>query len=363
MAPSQQQVLFAAEVLFLDLAANTSSNILIGHFSTTREVVVQHAPVRCPHPYTSRITGLNGVRSYFDLIATHWLRSDMEIHGRTVADQQVVVNASARWTWRTSGRSWKEEFVCTLDYDEHLKVVRMIIETKSGPGTCVMRAVDSDRLESGDLPQATGIVCDGWHILANEQARARVTSTVFAMSVHAKASNIDGCPAEEVARYRKSPPGHRASLEGIRNAALKQIHLETHFSVALHEKAQRLCAIERKLDALHPCGLIFTGTSSSKSVPAGSRHDPLNALVFCRPLLPPRVPVPQKMGQEAHHLDWCKPPTDAGPRASTEHNNVVVQSFKVRCLVEDLHETIQDQEFDELDMEIQMRKEVPRRAM
>ncbi|KAJ7845426.1 hypothetical protein B0H14DRAFT_3455057 [Mycena olivaceomarginata] len=155
MPPSRKQLLFAAEVLFLDLSANTSSNILVAHFSSSNEVVIQHAPILCPHPHTSRLSGLNAVRSYFDLIATTWLRSDMKVHMQTVVEpNQVAVNASVRWTWRSSGRSWTEDFLCTLEYDDSLKVVGMIVETNSAPGTCIMRAVDEDPLESGERRMA-----------------------------------------------------------------------------------------------------------------------------------------------------------------------------------------------------------------
>ncbi|KAF7364788.1 hypothetical protein MVEN_00348800 [Mycena venus] len=155
MSPSHQQLLFAAEVLFLDLSANSNSNIIISHFSSTQEVVIQHAPLLCPHPHTSRLTGLNAVRSYFDLLFTHWTRSNMKIHSRTVVEpNQVAVSASVQWTWRSSGRSWKEEFLCTLDYDDNLKIVGMIVETNSAPGTCIMRAIDEDPLESGERRMA-----------------------------------------------------------------------------------------------------------------------------------------------------------------------------------------------------------------
>ncbi|KAJ7490556.1 hypothetical protein FB451DRAFT_621919 [Mycena latifolia] len=157
MSPSTQQLLFAAEVLFLDLGASTPSDILVTHFSSTNDVVIQHAPALCPHPHTSRVTGLNAVRSYFDLLATHWMRSNSEVHAKTVVDAyRVAVTASVQWTWRLSGRSWREEFLCTLEYDDHLKIVAMIVETNSPPGTCVMRAVDADPLKSGDLPMAPG---------------------------------------------------------------------------------------------------------------------------------------------------------------------------------------------------------------
>lgn len=158
MPPSHQQLLFAAEVLFLDLSANPPSNILVAHFSSTKEVVIQHAPALCPHPYTSRLTGLNAVRSYFDLLTTHWMRSDTQTHSRTVVGpSQVAVNGSVQWTWRSSGRSWREDFLCTLDYDDNLKVVGMVVETHSAPGTCVMRAVDEDPLESGERRMAPAV--------------------------------------------------------------------------------------------------------------------------------------------------------------------------------------------------------------
>ncbi|KAJ7364904.1 hypothetical protein DFH08DRAFT_840271, partial [Mycena albidolilacea] len=147
--------LFAAEVLFLDLSTNIPSNILTAHFSSSNELVIQHAPILCPHPHTSRLTGLNAVRSYFDLIATTWLRSDMKVHMRTVVEpNQVAVNASVRWTWRSSDRSWTEDFLCTLEYDDSLKVVGMIVETNSAPGTCIMRAVDEDPLDSSERRMA-----------------------------------------------------------------------------------------------------------------------------------------------------------------------------------------------------------------
>jgi hypothetical protein len=158
MSPSHQQLLFAAEVLFLDLSASTPSNILVAHFSSTKEVVIQHTPALCPHPYTSRVTGLNAVRSYFDLLATHWLRSDTKIHSRIVVEtNQVAVNASVQWTWRSSGRSWREDFLCTLDYDDQLKIIGMIVQTNSAPGTCVMRAVDEDPQDTGELRMAPAV--------------------------------------------------------------------------------------------------------------------------------------------------------------------------------------------------------------
>ncbi|KAK7022163.1 hypothetical protein R3P38DRAFT_3195550 [Favolaschia claudopus] len=155
MSPSSQQLLFAAEVLFLDMSSDTPSKILVTHFSPKEDIIIQHAPALCPDPYSSRLTGRNAVRSYFDLLETNWKKSEGQILSRAVVEPNtVVVNACVKWTWRTSGRSWTEDFLCTLEYDDNLKVTSMIMETTSESGTCVMRAIDEDPLEGGERREA-----------------------------------------------------------------------------------------------------------------------------------------------------------------------------------------------------------------
>lgn len=91
--------------------------------------------------------GSNAIRSYFDLLATHWTRSNARIRATTQIDEpnrRVVVSASVDWAWRKSGRKWTEDFTWTLDFDENLEIISFIIRTVSGPGTCIMRAIDID---------------------------------------------------------------------------------------------------------------------------------------------------------------------------------------------------------------------------
>lgn len=65
------------------------------------------------------------------------------------ADQmQVVMKASVRWTWKVSKKSWREDFTCTLDFDEGLKVKRFVVRSNPPASTCVMLAVDSTTVES-----------------------------------------------------------------------------------------------------------------------------------------------------------------------------------------------------------------------
>ncbi|TFK71272.1 hypothetical protein BDN72DRAFT_469281 [Pluteus cervinus] len=141
-----QQLLSSTNSFFNALSNNTSPITLLSYFSTTRLVSLQHAPATCPHPHTSRLTGLNAIRSYFDLLATHWTRTDMRIHSAQVdsSAKQVVVAASVTWMWKKSRKSFTEDFTCTLQFDDNQKIVDFLVCTNSGPGTCVMRAVDAE---------------------------------------------------------------------------------------------------------------------------------------------------------------------------------------------------------------------------
>lgn len=141
MAHTRQQLRDAADELFADMAAGIPPLVLISHFSTTQMVFFEHSPINA---YNFPLTGLNAVRSYFDLLATHWTRHDMQKHECCVyfESKQVIVRASVRWKWKISGNTWQEDFTCTLDFDDHLKVKSFVIKTSSAENTCVMRAVD-----------------------------------------------------------------------------------------------------------------------------------------------------------------------------------------------------------------------------
>jgi hypothetical protein len=135
-------LMFAANNLFAAIASHTPPVRLLSHFSRTEPVVIDHTPIHSPHAYPA--TGLNAIRSYFDLLSTHWICESIQRHDMHVRPEvlQVVAKASIIWTWRHSGRSWKEDFTCTLDYDDQLKVKHFLVRTTSPPGTCVMMAVD-----------------------------------------------------------------------------------------------------------------------------------------------------------------------------------------------------------------------------
>jgi hypothetical protein len=148
MVPTSEQLIDACNCFFTALSNNTPPLALLHHFSTTHPVSIQHCPARCPHPHASILRGPNAVRSYFDILATHWTRSNLTSHAVSAdpMTRRVVVTGSVIWTWKRSGRSWQEDFTCTLAFDDSdaLKITNFIVLTESGPGTCVLRAIDPD---------------------------------------------------------------------------------------------------------------------------------------------------------------------------------------------------------------------------
>jgi hypothetical protein len=68
----------------------------------------------------------------------------MQLHGYDVyADKlQVVIKASVQWTWKVSKKSWREDFTCTIDFDELLKVKAYSVKSNPPEENCIMRAID-----------------------------------------------------------------------------------------------------------------------------------------------------------------------------------------------------------------------------
>ncbi|KAF9013119.1 hypothetical protein BDQ17DRAFT_1404701 [Cyathus striatus] len=147
-APSTQTLLNTTTSFFTSLSTNTSPLALLSYFSAVIPPRIQHCPSTCPHPSASLLYGSNAVRSYFDLVATHWVRTAMSLTSMTpdpdFNKRRVHVRGSVQWMWRGSGRRWTEDFSCLVEFDEGMKIIAFLIKTESAPETCVMRAVDRD---------------------------------------------------------------------------------------------------------------------------------------------------------------------------------------------------------------------------
>jgi len=146
-SPTREQLLAATDRYLAAFANNKTHPLtLLSYFSTTSPISIQHCPATCPHPQSSLLRGPNAIRSYFDLLATHWTRTCVH-HSTLQADastRTIVFEGSVTWTWKKSGRSWVEEFTCTLTFDDLFKIVSFAVRTDSAVKTCVMRAKDVD---------------------------------------------------------------------------------------------------------------------------------------------------------------------------------------------------------------------------
>jgi hypothetical protein len=164
---TKDDLLGSAKRLFSDLASNAGSTALLSHFSSNHQITLRHCATedmvdgqgnnatfpltstRSPCTSTYVLTGHNAVRSYFDMICTHWTRSRVEVHHTSYSlpkypnrPPQVVIDFSITWTWNRSGHSWTEDCTMTIDFDDSAKMVNMLCQTTSGRETCVMHATD-----------------------------------------------------------------------------------------------------------------------------------------------------------------------------------------------------------------------------
>lgn len=153
---STEHLKASTKAFFDAFAVSTQPVKMLAFFSTQSPVILQHAPIECPHPQTSRLDGSNAIRSYFDILATHWTRSDVKLRQAPEIDaenRRVVVPASVVWKWRRSGRQFREIFTWTLEFDDNMKITSFVVKTISG--TCVMRATDTADTESPHLTHAS----------------------------------------------------------------------------------------------------------------------------------------------------------------------------------------------------------------
>ncbi|TEB40139.1 hypothetical protein FA13DRAFT_1769742 [Coprinellus micaceus] len=149
MDPSPVQQMCTTVDAFRDaLCTNRSSAQLLEFFSTSQAPIIQHTPADCVNPLGSRLVGLNAVRSYFDIQATHWKRDHIGLRGLPQLNPETrtaVLDASVVWVWRCSGRRWTEDVNCTITLDDDMKITSFIVRTESSPETCPWMAKDVSR--------------------------------------------------------------------------------------------------------------------------------------------------------------------------------------------------------------------------
>lgn len=78
--------------------------------------------------------GLDGVKIYFGLLAEYLSYEDMQFKNFIVDEKanKVGVRGEAKFTWRSTGKSWNEVFSYQLSFDENRKVVSYDVWADTG---------------------------------------------------------------------------------------------------------------------------------------------------------------------------------------------------------------------------------------
>lgn len=238
------QLLAATESFFKALAANQPPLKLLAYFSTTNPVSIQHVPRTCPHPHASRLHGLNAVRSYFDLLATHWERTAIKQHKTSVDTDtySVTTIATITWRWKKSGRSWNEDISCTLEFDENLRICHLLVTTESDTSTCVMRAVDSDTPTNTSSSKSPPTPATPASSSIVEVVSVSIPIPLPRSRPHSRATSspADPCISSVICRFSSFVNNDEASDQKTR---------AIHNSISTNRSLERLCSASATLPA------------------------------------------------------------------------------------------------------------------
>jgi len=127
-----------AAAAFCDaFSAEQPPSAILKHFSSAHVddiIAFEHGLPQLAPFLGRRFSGLDGVRSYFDLIGKCLSYSDMRFSNYIVDafTNQVSVRGEACFTWKSTGQAWDEIFTYVLGFDENLKVLKYEIWADSG---------------------------------------------------------------------------------------------------------------------------------------------------------------------------------------------------------------------------------------
>ncbi|KAL7627073.1 hypothetical protein AAE478_003849 [Parahypoxylon ruwenzoriense] len=133
------ELLEAATAFCTSFAQKASTDEILQHFSSSPSPEDEVLAFEHGHPSLAPFLGrpfrgLDGVRSYFSLVASLLDYEDMRFGEYVVdaAEGRVTARGAARFTWRATGESWDEVFVYVLAFDADRKVRRYEIWADSG---------------------------------------------------------------------------------------------------------------------------------------------------------------------------------------------------------------------------------------
>ncbi|KAF9076581.1 hypothetical protein BDP27DRAFT_1313574 [Rhodocollybia butyracea] len=121
---------------FCDSFAQTKDlDTILSHFSTTHKIsAIEHGERALGQFLGRSFDGLDGVRSYFEIMATLVSYEDMKFSEFVVDAEarKVACKGKAKFTWIETGESWDETFAYMLDFDDEGKVTDYQVWADSG---------------------------------------------------------------------------------------------------------------------------------------------------------------------------------------------------------------------------------------
>jgi hypothetical protein len=136
MQPLTRNSLYSsAQRLCHDFAEKKDIQTILSHFSRTHQCTAIEHGLPILAPFLGRpFTGLDAIKEYFTLVVDLLSYEDMEFSEYTVDVEasRVCVKGNAKFTWKSTGKSWEESFVYMLDFDDEAKVTDYQVWADSG---------------------------------------------------------------------------------------------------------------------------------------------------------------------------------------------------------------------------------------
>lgn len=136
MQPLTRNALYtSAQSLCHDFAQKKDIQTILSHFSKRFQCTAIEYGLPNLAPFLGRpFTGLEAIKDYFTLVLDLVSYEDMTFSEYTVdiEARKVCVKGKAKFTWKSTEKSWDECFVYMLDFDDEAKVTNYQVWADSG---------------------------------------------------------------------------------------------------------------------------------------------------------------------------------------------------------------------------------------
>ncbi|KAJ7590684.1 hypothetical protein C8J56DRAFT_857917 [Mycena floridula] len=132
---SRAQLLTAAQNFCDAFSQKSDIESIVSNFSATFQAeAIEHGDSALAAFLGRNFVGIDAIKSYFELVSSHLTYEDIKFaqHIVDIEGSKVVVTATGKFTWKSTGESWKEQFLWILVFDEDLKITNYQVWADSG---------------------------------------------------------------------------------------------------------------------------------------------------------------------------------------------------------------------------------------